>query len=199
MFLTLNPSDFWQFPLLIGLIIDNHNNIVSNLDRFVFSEYPNRYPNWVPHLGTQRFQLTPIFPSRVMVLRLSKKVHFLQSVPTSARNLSISQPVFVGLQHLFSVTIFRRARRLQDVLQMPLEDVLNASCKTSWKMKNCCAEDVLKTSRRHVLKMSWRQTKCLPGISVSNYGLLTNLNQYLTNLYLKSIFHESKANPKCIN
>ena len=100
MFLTLNPSDFWQFPLLIGLIIDNHNNIVSNLDRFVFSEYPNRYPNWVPHLGTQRFQLTPIFPSRVMVLRLSKKVHFLQSVPTSARNLSISQPVFVGLQDM---------------------------------------------------------------------------------------------------
>ena len=58
MFLTLKPSNFWQFPLFIGLIIDNHNNIVNNLDRFVFSEYPNRYPNWVPHLGTQRFQLT---------------------------------------------------------------------------------------------------------------------------------------------
>ena len=59
-FLTLNPSDFWQFRLFIGLIIDNHDNIVNNLDRFVFSEYPNRYPNWVPHLGTQRFQLTQI-------------------------------------------------------------------------------------------------------------------------------------------
>ena len=59
MFLTLNPSDFWQFQLFIGLIIDNHNSIVNNLDRFVFSEYPNRYSNWVSHLGTQRFQLTP--------------------------------------------------------------------------------------------------------------------------------------------
>ena len=59
MFLTLNPSDFWQFRLFIGLIIDSHNNIANNLDQIVFSEYPNRYPNWVPHLGTQRFQLTP--------------------------------------------------------------------------------------------------------------------------------------------
>ena len=58
MFLTLNPSDFWQFRLFIGLIIDNHNNIVNDLNRFVFLEYPNRYPNWVAHMGTQRFQLT---------------------------------------------------------------------------------------------------------------------------------------------
>ena len=58
MFLTLNPSDFWQFRLFIGLIIDNHNNIVNNLNRFVFLEYPNRYPNWVAHMVTQRFQLT---------------------------------------------------------------------------------------------------------------------------------------------
>ena len=32
MFLTLNPSDFWQFRLFIGLIIDNHNSIVNNDD-----------------------------------------------------------------------------------------------------------------------------------------------------------------------
>ena len=63
MFLTLNPSDFWEFWLLIGLIIDYHNNIVNNLNRFVFLEYPKRYPNWVAHLGTQRFQLTPQFLS----------------------------------------------------------------------------------------------------------------------------------------
>ena len=30
------------------------------------------------------------------------------------------------------------------------------SSKTSWKTKNCYAEDVLKTSWRHVLKTSWR-------------------------------------------
>ena len=59
MLLTLNPSDFWQFRLFIGLIIDNLKNIVNNLDRFVFLEYPNRYPDWVAHLSTQRFWLTP--------------------------------------------------------------------------------------------------------------------------------------------
>ena len=77
--------------------------------------------------------------------------------------------------------------------------VLKTSCKyvlkTSWKTKNCYAEDVLKTSWRRledvlktclgdvletcledvlntcvedVLKMSWRQTKCLLGISLSD-------------------------------
>ena len=58
MFLTLNLSDFWQFWLFISLVIDNLKNIVNNLDRFVFLDHPNRYPNWVAHLGTQRFQLT---------------------------------------------------------------------------------------------------------------------------------------------
>ena len=45
--------------MFIGLIIDNLNNIVNNPDRLVFFfEYPNRYPNWVAHFGTQYFQLT---------------------------------------------------------------------------------------------------------------------------------------------
>ena len=48
------------------------------------------------------------------------------------------------LQNVFSVTIFRLPRRLEDVL------------KTSWKTKNCYAEDVLKTSWRYVFKTSWR-------------------------------------------
>ena len=80
------------------------------------------------------------------------------------------------LQHVFSVTIFRLPRRLQEVLKMSwrslankspkrLEDVFKTSCemssrricKTSWKTKKCYAEDVLKTSSRHVLKTSWRR------------------------------------------
>ena len=39
-------------------------------------------------------------------------------------------------------------RRLQDVFKTCLQDVF----KTSWKTKTCYAEDVLKTSSRHVLK-----------------------------------------------
>ena len=81
-------------------------------------------------------------------------------------------------------------RRLEDILQ----DVL----KTSWKTKKCYAENVLKTSWRHVLKTSWR-----------NYGdkenaywghlYLTNLNVYLTNLYLtilRQFWHQNSAASK---
>ena len=51
---------------------------------------------------------------------------------------------WIRLQNVFSVTIFGLPRRLEDVL------------KTSWKTKNCYAEDVLKTSSRHVFKTSSR-------------------------------------------
>ena len=70
-------------------------------------------------------------------------------------------------QNVFSVTILRPSRRLEDVLRRRLEDVLKTSwrrfqglsknvLKTSWKTKKCYAEDVLNTSWRHVLKTSWR-------------------------------------------
>ena len=36
MFLILNPSDFCQFWLFIGLIIDNHNNIANIMMDFFF-------------------------------------------------------------------------------------------------------------------------------------------------------------------
>ena len=89
--------------------------------------------------------------------------------------------------------------------------VFKTSCKhvlmTYWKTKNCYPEDVLKTCWRQILKTSWRHflktfcrlTKCLLGISASNHDLLVNLNQYLESISLKSIFHESKTNPKFIN
>ena len=38
-----------------------------------------------------------------------------------------------------------------------LQDVLRDVLKTSWKTKNCYAEEVLKTSSRHVLKTSPRR------------------------------------------
>ena len=81
------------------------------------------------------------------------------------------------LQHAFSVTIF--------VFQDDLKTSWRRLANTSWRRLEDISQDVLKTSWRHVLKTFWRQTKCLLGISVSNHGLLTNLNQYLTNLYLQ--------------
>ena len=68
-----------------------------------------------------------------------------------------------GIRHVFSVTIFRLPRRLQDRSSRPLEErhvfktfsrhVFKTSCrrvaKTSWR-------HILKTSWRNVLKISWR-------------------------------------------
>ena len=101
-------------------------------------------------------------------------------------------------------------RRLEDVLKMFCKHILKTSwrrlehisqdvLKTSWRglqdvledeklLRWRRLEDVLKTCLEDVLKTSWRQTKCLLGISVSNHGLLTNLNQYLTNLYLTNLY-----------
>ena len=68
------------------------------------------------------------------------------------------------LEDVFSVTIFPLPRSLEEVLREALKTssrCFKASSKDvfkkSWKTKNCCAEDVLKTSSRHVLKTSSRR------------------------------------------
>ena len=86
-------------------------------------------------------------------------------------------------------------RRLKDVLQIRLEDVLEE--------KNCYAEDIFKTSWRHVFKTSWwhvfktswRQTKCVLEIYVSSKSKCVSKKP----IFHKSISDESKVNPKCIN
>ena len=60
-----------------------------------------------------------------------------QDMPSGRCQDMSSRHVFKTSSRLFSVTIFRLPRRLQDVLR----DVV----KTSWKTKNCYAEDVLET------------------------------------------------------
>ena len=123
------------------------------------------------------------------------------------------------LQHVFSVTILCLPRRL--------EDVLKTSCKTSWKTKNCYAEDVLKTCPEDVLKTCLEDVlkTCIEDVlkTCLEDVLKTCLEDVLKTLwrqakYLlgisvsnkskcvsdKSIFHKfisnnSKANPKCIN
>ena len=90
---------------------------------------------------------------------------------------------------------------------IPLQRNNVLSFKTSWKAKNCYAEDVFKASWRHILKISWRHVlkmsaKCL-GDKQSvfwSYLYLANLNVYTTNMvFHKSISDESKVNPECIN
>ena len=76
------------------------------------------------------------------------------------------------LQNVFSVTIFRLPRRLEDVLQIRLEDVLEDEKLLSWRrledVLKTCLEDALKTRLEDVMKKSWRQTKCLLEISLSD-------------------------------
>ena len=61
-----------------------------------------------------------------------------------------------------------------------LEDVLEDEKLLSWRhfkvVFKTCLEDVLDIN------------KIFTGISVSNHGLLTNINQYLTNLYLTNLY-----------
>ena len=90
------------------------------------------------------------------------------------------------------------SRSLEDLLKTSRKDVL----KKYWKMKNCYAEDVLKTSWRHILKTSWRhvlkmswrhvlKTSWRHGDKQNTYWgylYLTNLNVYLTNLYFTNLY-----------
>ena len=117
------------------------------------------------------------------------------------------------LQHVFSVTYLRLPRRLQGVLGR--RKIVTR--KTSWRRLGKRKIVTRKTSWRHLedmswrrledmswrcledlLKILWRQTKYLLGISVYLSRDLTNLNVYLTSLYF-TISDNSKANPKCIN
>ena len=98
---------------------------------------------------------------------------------------TFSRNTFLPSKHLlvFSVTIFRLLRRLEDVLQIRLEDLL----KTSWKTKNCYAE--------HVLKTSWRSLGDKQNV-YWEYLYLTNLNLYLINLYLTYLYLTNQGESK---
>ena len=105
------------------------------------------------------------------------------------------------LQHVFSVTILRLARRLEYGRRFP--DLSQDVLKTSWKTKNCYAKDVLKTSWRDVLKTTWRHIlkkswRHILKMSSRRFGgkenvywwylYLTNLNVYLTNLCFTNLY-----------
>ena len=137
---------------------------------------------------------------------------------------SINSCNFMSLPSKHLLVFKRSWRRLQDVLKTSstrlqrnnftssktswrrLEDVFKTSRKTSWKTKNCYAEDVFKTSWRHVLKTSWRhvlKTSWRHILKTSSrrlggkqnfywwYLYLTNLNVYLTNLCFTNYIWEN--------
>ena len=127
---------------------------------------------------------------------------FQKSVRLSAINTMLSckkyllqrkvrtQQTFVGpqdmpwrhRQHVFSVTILRLRRRLEDVFKTsrktPWRDLQDVF-KTSWKRKNCYAEDVFKTS--------WREKKFLRVVSLSNKSKCVSKKALFHKLYLRNL------------
>ena len=105
-----------------------------------------------------------IFPVNILFVSKtsSRRLQDISSRPLQDMSLRrLPDMSSTRLQHVFSVTIFRLPRRLQDVF------------KTSRKKtKNCYAEDVLKTCLEDVFKTPGKQTKCSLGISASNKSTL---------------------------
>ena len=99
------------------------------------------------------------------------------------------QQTFVGLQHVFSITIFRLPRRLANTSWRLLEDISQDVLITSSRRLQDVLEDKKLLRWRHVLKTSWRHI-----LKTSSRGLggkqnyywwylyLTNVNVHLTNL-----------------
>ena len=120
--------------------------------------------------------------------RPSKHVLVLKTCLENLFNTS-STSLFFVFQDVLEDEKLLQWRRLQDILKTCLEGVLKACLEDVLKI---CLEDVLKSYLEDVSKPSWRQ---------KNGDLhLTNVNVYVTNksIFHKSIFDESKANPKSL-
>ena len=136
-------DEYWNYWVLIndsGFALDSSDIDLWNLDlidthtfRFVRYRYPHFF---VSKTSWRCFQ--DMSSGRLQDMSSRR----FQDMPSSRLQDMSSR----RLQDVFSITIFRLRTRLQDVLR----DVF----KTPWKTKNCCAEDVLKTSSKHVLKTS---------------------------------------------
>ena len=113
-----------------------------------------------------------------------------------SQDLLVFKTSWRRLHHVFSVTIFRLPRCLQDVLQICLEDLWKTCLKTSWRRLRRRKIFTLITSWRSLEDMSLNRPediletkkKSLLEISVSNHGLLTYLENYVTNLYLANLY-----------
>ena len=128
--------------MLAGLIVFCKNAFLKNFDSFI-----PKYLRWILFLGKVAGSVL------INLLKFFRTTNYLTAFPANICWY------WRRLQHVFSVTILRFPRSLEDVL------------KTSW---------------RHVLRMSWRYY----GDKQDTYwGYLyrTNLNVYLTNLYLTNL------------
>ena len=106
----------------------------------------------------------------------SRHVLKTSSTRLQRNNFTSSKTSWRRLEDVFEDEKLFRWRRLEDVLKTYLQDVF-------------------KTYLEDVLKTLWRETKYLPGISVSNKSKCVSSKS----IFDKSISDNSKVNPKCIN
>ena len=105
---------------------------------------------------------------------LNKRIHFDIKLGDRPCSFMVPRKTFNGLQHVFSVTIFRLPRP-QDVLKTPWRHLARRKIAT-----------LTTTSRRHE-DMSWRRLRDKQNV-YWGYLYLTNLNVYLINLYFTNIY-----------
>ena len=114
---------------------------------------------------------------------------------TSSRHVLKTSSTHLQRSNFTSSKTSWRHRLKQDIFQNIL--------RTSWQMKNCYPEDVLKTPWRHVLKTSWRLVLKMCWIHILKTSsrhyrdkqntywerlYLKNLNDYLTNRYFTNLY-----------
>ena len=138
------------------------------LDFILFSWFHNiKQSPKIPNLNVKMFFEFLEFQNAMNVEIIDFKLMHLDlwAVGLLDKDLSDSNLDFLETDlDSFPVNIFWSARRLEDGLKTCLEDFLSTtiSClpgnlEDVWKTKNCYAEDIFKTSSRHVLKTSWRR------------------------------------------
>ena len=125
------------------------------------------------------------------VLKTSSK-HVLKT--SSARpqrnNFSSSKTSWRHLEDISQDVFKTSSRRLYDVLE---DEILLRWIRLQDVLKTCL-EDVLKTCLEDIIKTSWRQTKCLLGIIVSNKSKCVSNKS----IFSKFTSGKSKANPKLL-
>ena len=118
---------------------------------------------------------------------LSKRFLVFKTQPS--KHLLVFKTSWRSLQQIFSITVLRLVRRLQEVFK--------TSHQTSWRRKIFCAEFLktclvvaLKIYLKDVSKTSQRQTNCLLVISVPNKSKRVSNKS----MFHKSISGKSRAN-----
>ena len=157
--IRITNNVWWNFQSHLSINFCSRFNLLScELDNFRFKvlywvilywHYIKQNTLTVPCEEFKIVSFTSSQMKNINLLLLSRRFP-VKLIPS--KHLLIFKTSWRRLQYVFSVIIFRLPRCLEDVLQRRLEDISRDVLKTSWKTKNCYAEDVFKTILQDILK-----------------------------------------------